>query len=50
MEEREGRVLKSEDGKVETVMKRKREEKVCSPRFQGETQTGLIVRCLPFEN
>lgn len=37
MEEREGRVLKSEEGKVETVMKRKREEKVCSPRFQGET-------------
>lgn len=50
MEERKGGVLKSEEGKVETVMERKGEEKVCSLRFQGETQIGLIARCLPFEN
>lgn len=36
MEERKGGVLKSEEGKVETVMERKGEE-VCSLRFQGET-------------
>lgn len=36
MEERKGRVLKSEEGKVEKVMERKGEEKVCSQDFRAK--------------
>ena len=36
MEEREGRVLKSKEGKVETVMERKGEEKFALQDFRAK--------------